>query len=75
MRHKKTLIRAWFTNISQLQNDFTILWGFYFYETSQFRENKTLAKISESTVFIYPKFLKLVELIALVCLSVIPTFS
>ena len=30
----KLTIRAWFTNISQLQNDFNISRGFHFHETS-----------------------------------------
>ena len=35
---------------SKQRSDFAISQGFYFHETSQFRENKTLAKISEFTV-------------------------
>ena len=39
---------AWITYISKLQCDFSNSWGFFAY--AKFRENKTLAKISEFTV-------------------------
>ena len=47
------MTRAWFTYISKQQNDFSILWGFYFSQNFayvKFREKKTFAKISELTV-------------------------
>ena len=43
--------RAFFTYICKQQNEFSISRGFYFHKTyAKFRENKTLAKISEFTV-------------------------
>ena len=55
MPRKWIAIRAWFTYISKIQTDFTI----YFtrvllspnFANAKFRENKTLAKISEFTVY------------------------